>query len=74
MCLRLSENVQEVWPTAGFEPTTSGFITAMTCNIQETNDYVDLNSARRGQNEEREKISDYWIENFLFENIFHGKT
>ena len=30
-------------------------------------------SARRGQNQEKEKNSDYWIENFPFEKLFDGK-
>ena len=42
---------------AGFEPTTSGFrttVTPNTCFIEDTNS-ADLNSARYGQFQEKEK-------------------
>ena len=57
---------------AGFEPTTSGFRTAVrpyTCIIQDTNS-ADLNSARHGQFQGKEEKADYWIEYFPFEKKF----
>ena len=54
--------MEKLWPTAGFVPGTSGFQTAVTpdtCNIQDTNESADLNFARHGQNQEKEKNTEY---------------
>ena len=57
---------------SGFEPSTSGFRTAVTpdtCIIQDNNSAL-LNSARHGQFQEKEKNADYRIEFFPFEKCF----
>ena len=36
-------------------------------NIQDTNASADTKSARHGQNQEKKRNSDYWIEYFPFE-------
>ena len=48
------EHVQKFWKTAGFEPIAIT-VTPDTCIIQDNNDSADLNSARHGQFQEKEK-------------------
>ena len=61
---------------AGFEPATSSFRTAVTpdtCIIQDTNS-TDLNSARHGHFQQREKNADCYIEQFLSAKTFQQKV
>ena len=75
-CLKIS---QKLWPTAVFEPATSGFPTAMTphtCIRQDGINSADLSSARHGQFEEKEKGRnfDYELKIFLSKNFLRKKT
>ena len=52
----------KIWPTTGFDPATPSFPTEVTADkfiIQNIYNLADLNSARHGQNQEKEKNSDY---------------
>ena len=47
-----------MWAIGRFEPAAFGFRTAVTrdaCIVKDTNDSADLNSARHGQFQEKEK-------------------
>ena len=54
----MSKRRRKIWSVARFQPATSCFrtaVTSATCIIQDTNDSADLNSARHGQFQEKEK-------------------
>ena len=56
----------------GTEPATSDFQTAMipdTCTLQDTKDFADLNSARHGQFQEKEKTPTTELNIFLSKNF-----